>query len=344
MKRLITKSDRMAVRQYEFDKMAREGYDREDYKSLVFFTKDDGAKYFLRMFRGTSSKDFYWKYFRSAEQRAESVARQKEYEDKGEAYKAEQKAKKQTSEHAGAAKALKAELQAAFPGIKFSVTSDSFSMGDSVHVSYEDGPAYHIVDEIASKYQYGHFDGMTDMYEYSNRRNDIPQSKFVQVSRHQGKETREVLDRAFAEIAKEWPSANDHDTNMYRIFQRSSFPAGARITGIARTGVTCGSFEEFYTITYEGGEQEQTKTGSEPEFEKVEVKTGEINIVDYSEKAFAVIGDTKPIKDLLWSLHGKFNARLSCGAGWIFSKKRLTEVETALRAHAAGKSPLKLTA
>lgn len=65
-------------------------------------------------------------------------------------------------------------------------------------------------------------------------------------------------------------------------------------------------------------------------FEKVEVKAGEIQIIDYSEKAIAVIGDTKPIKDQLKAIGGRFNFRLSCGAGWIFSKKQLPEVERLL--------------
>ena len=53
-------------------------------------------------------------------------------------------------------------------------------------------------------------------------------------------------------------------------------------------------------------------------------------IIDYSDKAFAVIGETKPIKDKLYAAGGKFNYNLKCGAGWIFSKKRLTEVKELL--------------
>lgn len=55
-----------------------------------------------------------------------------------------------------------------------------------------------------------------------------------------------------------------------------------------------------------------------------------IQIVDYSDRAFAVIGDTKPIKDVLFSLGGKFNRFLTCGAGWIFSKKHLQTVKAKL--------------
>ncbi len=55
-----------------------------------------------------------------------------------------------------------------------------------------------------------------------------------------------------------------------------------------------------------------------------------LKIVDYSDRAFAVIGDTKPIKDTLRLLGGSFNSRLTCGCGWIFSKKHLNEVKTKL--------------
>lgn len=52
-----------------------------------------------------------------------------------------------------------------------------------------------------------------------------------------------------------------------------------------------------------------------------------INIIDYSDKAFAVVGDTKAVKDELKKLGGRFNGKLSCGAGWIFANKMRQEVE-----------------
>jgi hypothetical protein len=33
-------------------------------------------------------------------------------------------------------------------------------------------------------YQYGHFNGMEDIYEYSSMIPDLPQVKFVQISYH----------------------------------------------------------------------------------------------------------------------------------------------------------------
>lgn len=61
---------------------------------------------------------------------------------------------------------------------------------------------------------------------------------------------------------------------------------------------------------------------------------GAVQIVDYSEKAIAVIGDTKPIKDTLKALGGRFNFRLTIdgqnAVGWIFSKKQEQAVRQAL--------------
>lgn len=56
-----------------------------------------------------------------------------------------------------------------------------------------------------------------------------------------------------------------------------------------------------------------------------------LDIVDYSEKAIAVFGETKAIKDQLKELGGRFNPSLNYNggkrAGWIFSKKQAGKVE-----------------
>jgi hypothetical protein len=65
-----------------------------------------------------------------------------------------------------------------------------------------------------------------------------------------------------------------------------------------------------------------------------EAVTGEFNIVDYSEKALAVFGDTRPIKDKLKALGGRFNPKLTHEgikkAGWIFSKSKGQELKNLL--------------
>ena len=93
------------------------------------------------------------------------------------------KAKRNLSTAALAAKAIRIELKKAFPGTKFSVRSEIYSGGDSVNVFWKNGPTTSVINAIIKKYQYGHFDGMTDCYEFSNRRNNIPQVKFVFANR-----------------------------------------------------------------------------------------------------------------------------------------------------------------
>lgn len=61
-----------------------------------------------------------------------------------------------------------------------------------------------------------------------------------------------------------------------------------------------------------------------------------VEILNYSDRAFAVFGQTKLIKDLLKSLGGKFNPFLLHPlhqiktAGWVFSLKNLDAVKKAL--------------
>jgi hypothetical protein len=83
------------------------------------------------------------------------------------------------SDHAAAAAAIRRHIKGL--GIKAKVTSESYSMGSSVRVSVEDLDPFisQQIEEFAGQFQYGHFDGMIDMYEYSNSRKDIPQVKFV---------------------------------------------------------------------------------------------------------------------------------------------------------------------
>ena len=61
---------------------------------------------------------------------------------------------------------------------------------------------------------------------------------------------------------------------------------------------------------------------------------GEYEIVDYSQKAIALFGDTKPIKELLMAMGGKFNPRLTHNgakrAGWIFQQSKREELQTVI--------------
>jgi hypothetical protein len=66
------------------------------------------------------------------------------------------------STYAVGAANIRKELKAAFPHIKFSVTSEGYSMGCSINVSWVDAVTTEEVERIINKYEYGTFDSMTD--------------------------------------------------------------------------------------------------------------------------------------------------------------------------------------
>ena len=92
--------------------------------------------------------------------------------------------------------------------------------------------------------------------------------------------------------------------------------------------------EEQRTGKKQESKRESTKEQPEQEQSQTAEEIGAFKIVDYSEKAFAVVGDTREIKDILKHHGGRFNPSLTVDgskcAGWIFSKKNLDAVRLAL--------------
>jgi hypothetical protein len=342
MKRLVKKSDRLQVQQGNIDWKLAKGWTREDYRDLIIMIWDnpDKTQFCLTIYKGTAAHPIANFYYRTEEQRAKSIENYKAGCDRRIAYKAEAKNNPTTSTAANCAAAVKEELKTAFPHVKFSVTSDTFSGGNAVRIGWNDGPTLRQVEDLTGKYQYGHFDGMQDLYEYSNTRADIPQAKYVNPERRMSAETRQILEASAEALYTADPERFEHYTSSgchssanfaYRVFQHCEIPAGAKVLGITHTQETSGAClpEIFFCIDLELPAQ-PTTTKDAPKFEAQEVKPGTVQIIDYSEKAIAVIGDTKPIKEKLKSLGGKFNFRLSCGAGWIFPKSRLEQIQKAL--------------
>lgn len=102
------------------------------------------------------------------------------------------------STRAAAAKAIRNELKK--NGIKARVTCKSYSGGDSVRVSVSNQAPWVMakINDFCNQYQMGHFNGMEDIYEYSNT-SDLPQVKFVFVDNNFSDE---VKNEARAHIEK----------------------------------------------------------------------------------------------------------------------------------------------
>ena len=59
-----------------------------------------------------------------------------------------------------------------------------------------------------------------------------------------------------------------------------------------------------------------------------EAPTTDLRIVHYSDKCVVVVGNTKPNKDRLRAIGGKYNAWLKCGEGWVFPKHKEAEIRS----------------
>lgn len=109
--------------------------------------------------------------------------------------------KRNLSRAAQCAAAIRKELKSKFPGVKFSVRSETYSGGDSVRIGWTDGPELSEVEAIASKYEAGHFDGMTDMYVYKKDRDpDRPCAKYVFANKKFSDEAIQVLKKRAEEL------------------------------------------------------------------------------------------------------------------------------------------------
>lgn len=216
---------------------------------------------------------------------------------------------------------VRQELKEKFPLTKFKVNSQNYSMGDSVNVSWIDGAAENEVEELLAKYQYGRFNGMEDIYESNNRRDDIAQTKYLFCNREISDE---IYLAKFEEMKKTWEilkNVADINANNQELFDYCN----------------CWNARQFIYRQNDGFRNvDFTK---KPELKPLQqVFNGVVEIVDYSEKAIAVFGDTKPLKDKLKALGGRFNPFLiNSGekmAGWIFPKTKSLELSQLLNAGA----------
>lgn len=333
MRTLSLKANRIALQQAQFDSLIQKGFTRENYGDLSIFTMTDNVSTWLKVFRATASKEIVFNRYQTVEQSNRKIADLKASHDRSKAYKADLKNNPTKSSSANCAIAIREELKTNFPNVKFSVKSSNFAGGDSVSITWSDGPTNDQVREITRKYQYGSFNSMEDMYEYTNSRADLPQTKYVQERREISEEVNNVVKEAVRKLfnfsnLSEWEQEREINSYAYKIISKNAIPVGATVTGISESeeGVF---FEDRHPLTFLMPETKEKET---PTFEALEVPEGEIQIIDYSEKAIAIIGDTKPIKEKLKELGGKFNFRLSCGAGWIFPKTKLEEIENLLSA------------
>ena len=242
------------------------------------------------------------------------------------------------------------------------VRTSKYSGGDSLDIEYTAGPDEGIIKPLFNNLQEGDFDGMIDLYEYRDKsglslygkeletrkyvfvRQEIPAPLYFALAKCYSDannfagipklETPEQLyknDPAFEKWAGGcWTWQHFFD----RAFEDRNFCTDEtdKIKIISCEDDPDKNRAVIFTYEYEGKRYKTNKfelpgkpaKAAKPDPEPV---AGSLKIIEYSEKALAVIGDTRPIKDTLKQLGGRFNPRLTCGPGWIFSKKRENELK-----------------
>lgn len=236
---------------------------------------------------------------------------------------------------------LRTELKRNFPGVKFSVRYTSFSGGDKITVKWQDGPKSEQVQAIAGKYQHSHADDSGDYWDYDpNEFNKLfGGAKYVMVTREMSESVAAALT---AEVLEALPFLADgaeiHYEKFFELLHDAPCSADERMkyAEAVRGGywVNARALARWIHqgIDYTQPEQQsepQTATNDERADEPTTTANG-LQVVDYSERAIAITGDTRDVKTVLKSLGGRFNPRLSCGAGWVFPKVRKNEVLHAL--------------
>lgn len=230
------------------------------------------------------------------------------------------------------AKNIRLVLKKTFPGAKFSVRKESY---DCISIDWTDGPTW---DEVQTAT--GMFEIPSERDPYNDDIWDYHDSPFnalyggVRYLHFRREYSPEIIDAKQAEIEALCPDTagqgfhgdlfeHEGGRQLWDAIKDTDTPVYGWIDSYS---LACKVLRD--TSLYQAPAEKAAPAPARKDQEG-EAPAG-VSVVDYSEKAIAVVGDTRPLADTLKELGGRFNARLSCGAGWIFSKKKEAEVRAAL--------------
>lgn len=189
-----------------------------------------------------------------------------------------------------------------FPEFKFSVRSERGMYTDSMYIELKSGPCVPFVEGSRSAGR-GHMSAMSDVRGWED---ELTPGVF------------KVLDAVTAYAG----SFRYDDSDGMQDYFDTNFHIHIEVGG------------GYKVMGPEAGES-GVKAGKSGEA----VTAGGLEMADYSEKAVAVFGDTKAVRERLKGLGGRFNPSLDYNgerrAGWIFSKKKADEVRALM---ASGKA------
>lgn len=237
---------------------------------------------------------------------------------------------------------IQAMCRAAFPGVKFSLKKND-GWGADWCVSWLDGPTEEAFNEATDldlfATYHDTFDGMTDSADTVAEEFTDFAVKYMGKNSNKIKTEREISKEkqaeTIAQVIEAAPELDKKDAHGYYERVNVTDELATKLQkafGLSRYDLfggyawtTANSIAR--TICENTDYTPQEKKQAAPE--QPEGNADGLQVVDYSEKAVAVVGDTKQHVEKLKELGGRFNARLKCGAGWIFSKKKEAAVRAA---------------
>lgn len=186
-----------------------------------------------------------------------------------------------------------------FPGFKFSVRSEWSMYADSMAVELKAGPCVPFIEGSRSA-ERGYMSTMNTVKGW------------------EGELTPEIF-KVLDAVTTYASSFRYDDSDGMQDYFDTNFYLSIKVS-------------DEYKVIEPKAKKSSVKPEKVEEAKEVEAVTVEgLEIVDYSEKAIAVFGDTKAVKDQLKKLGGRFNPSLNYNgekrAGWIFSKKQADKVK-----------------
>jgi hypothetical protein len=188
---------------------------------------------------------------------------------------------------------IKAHCMKTWKIAKIEVGTEVFSGGDSMRVKYYSPKRIPELESFIKGFQYGHFNAMEDIYETNDNRQEI------------------ILDGHILQDYK----------YVFCSHEKAELPEPKRHSELVSEPVESDLWETLFDAPLP--ECEAVKGNLKPE-------TLNLQLVRYSDRAIALIGDTKQIKDKLRELWGSYNPNLKINGqivkGWVFSAKRESQL------------------
>lgn len=248
--------------------------------------------------------------------------------------------------------------------VECTIKSSKYSGGSSLSVEYTLGPDARVVEKELNRLQNGEFNSMEDIYDYKNKaergivldgriletykyvfvKQSIPAEFRLEIAKlisskmkfgeiHECIEQADLYKNFSTTFLGQWDwSGLVHYLFRVRNFVTQDYSKISLINFFTPDGSMEHQVEYIvngtvYNTSMEFSQQPAIKKASRPE-------VNALRVVDYSDKAIAVLGDSTEIKEELQELGGRWNPHLTFEGekvkGWIFPKSRMDKVSDIL--------------